>query len=379
MKNLPKKVHIKTKDIFDYQFSSFVKLKLSNQCKQHNVNKDHLTTEKELADLTLKLKNLIEQNLYHWEYNKEYSKRFNFDIPDSDFLYKKSYKNLNLEHYNFNKISYNAKEEHLTMDHLREIKQTGNFSVKSNIKGFPYVWHLSSLLISGKEVERQKFRTFLGFGFSAYNQFKYLFRYSKDSFYFVSFPNLIKDLYRSFKEIFGIIFGVKEMDKEDYNIQYKRRKDDIKRNNINQLKNNNKEFDFTIYHEEIRKIIENLYFDKDTIGFGLPIIRDNKNTYLYRKIFEFSGELKMTLDIQNNPSKRIVYDHLTPSNPSLKGVYEYYGPDLSFDAYEWGERYWDYVSDIDIDQHLSKKSKDFEVKDRDTIQSKNLFTPYKDQ
>lgn len=128
-----------------------------------------------------------------------------------------------------------------------------------------------------------------------------------------------------------------------------------------------------------RKIIENLYFDKDTIGFGLPIIRDNKNTYLYRKIFEFSGELKMTLDIQNNPSKRIVYDHLTPSNPSLKGVYEYYGPDLSFDAYEWGERYWDYVSDIDIDQHLSKKSKDFEVKDRDTIQSKNLFTPYKDQ
>lgn len=128
-----------------------------------------------------------------------------------------------------------------------------------------------------------------------------------------------------------------------------------------------------------QKIIENLYFDKDTTRFGLPIIRDNKNTYLYRKIFEFSGELKMTLDIQNTPSKRIVYDHLTPSNPSLKGVYEYYGPDLSFDAYEWGERYWDYVSDIDIDQHLSKKSKDFEVKDRDTIQSKNLFTPYKNQ
>tara|TARA_R110002049_G_scaffold144822_11_gene307097 strand:+ start:1344 stop:2276 length:933 start_codon:yes stop_codon:yes gene_type:complete len=129
-----------------------------------------------------------------------------------------------------------------------------------------------------------------------------------------------------------------------------------------------------------KKIIENLYFGRDdSVRFGSPIIREAKNAYLYRKIFEFSGDLKMTLDIQKTPKVRIVYDHLSPDNPSLKGVYEYYGPDLSFDAYEWGGRFWDYVADIDMDQNLEKKEKDFEVKDRDTIQSKNLFTPLKGQ
>ena len=87
----------------------------------------------------------------------------------------------------------------------------------------------------------------------------------------------------------------------------------------------------------------------------------------------------MTLAIQKEPKKRIVYDHLSPSSASLKNVYEYYGPDLTFDAYEWGGRFWDYVADIDIDQNLEKKPKDFEVKDRDTIQSKNLFTPFKEK
>lgn len=125
-----------------------------------------------------------------------------------------------------------------------------------------------------------------------------------------------------------------------------------------------------------KKIVEHLFFGgDDTARFGSPIIREAKNQYLYRKVFEFSAELKMTLDIQK-AQKRIIYDHLSPSNPSLRDVYEYYGPDLTFDSYEWGGRYWDHYSDIDSDQNLEKKEKDFEVKDRDTIQSKNLFTPY---
>ncbi len=126
-----------------------------------------------------------------------------------------------------------------------------------------------------------------------------------------------------------------------------------------------------------KKIIDHLFFDQnDSARFGAPIMREAKNAYRYRKIFEFSGDLKMTLDLQSAPKKRIVFDHLSPSNPSLIGVYEYYGPDLTFDAYEWGGRFWDYVSDIDTDQYLEKSKKAFEVKDRDTIQSKDLFTPY---
>lgn len=126
-----------------------------------------------------------------------------------------------------------------------------------------------------------------------------------------------------------------------------------------------------------KKIIDHLFFDQnDSARFGAPIMREAKNTYLYRKVFEFSGDLKMTLDLKRSPKKRIIFDHLSPSNPSLVGVYEYYGPDLTFDAYEWGGQFWDFVSDIDTDQYLKKSEKSFEVKDRDTIKSKDLFVPY---
>ncbi len=124
-----------------------------------------------------------------------------------------------------------------------------------------------------------------------------------------------------------------------------------------------------------KKIIELLYFDgQDSARFGTALIRDQNNEFLKRKIFEFSAELKMNLKFQKELN-RIVYDHLSPSNPTLKGVYEYYGPDFSFDAYNWDGRYWIYKADIDVDAPLEKKEKYFEVPKKDTIQSKNLFNP----
>lgn len=124
-----------------------------------------------------------------------------------------------------------------------------------------------------------------------------------------------------------------------------------------------------------KKVIELMYFDgQDSIRFGTALIKDQNNDFLKRKIFEFSAELKMTLKFQKELN-RIVFDHLSPSNPTLKGVYEYYGPDFSFDSYNWDGRYWTYKADIDVDAPLEKKEKYFEVPKKDTIQSKNLFNP----
>lgn len=124
-----------------------------------------------------------------------------------------------------------------------------------------------------------------------------------------------------------------------------------------------------------KKVIDIFYFDReDSLRFGSPIFRE-KRDIRYRKIFEFSAEVSMNLKFQRNLN-RIVFDFLRPSNPSLTGVYEYYGPDLSSDAYNWGGQFWDYEADINVEEGIKKKDKEFEVKDRDTIQSKNLFQPY---
>lgn len=124
-----------------------------------------------------------------------------------------------------------------------------------------------------------------------------------------------------------------------------------------------------------KKVIDIFYFDRDdSLRFGSPIIRDRREVY-YRKIFEFSAEVSMQMAFQRHLN-RIIFESLSPSNPSLVGVYEYYGPAFIFDAYNWGGRYWDYEADIDVEEGLEKKDKAFEVKHRDTIQSKNLFKPY---
>jgi hypothetical protein len=45
--------------------------------------------------------------------------------------------------------------------------------------------------------------------------------------------------------------------------------------------------------------------------------------------------------------KRIVFDHLSPPDASLKGQTQYYGPDLSYDAYYWKKGRWQLRENID--------------------------------
>lgn len=64
-----------------------------------------------------------------------------------------------------------------------------------------------------------------------------------------------------------------------------------------------------------------------------------------RVIFQHAENTAMTLryDSQLN---MIVFDHLSPSNPAYEGNYEYYGPDFSYDAYEFNKGVWQYVTDV---------------------------------
>lgn len=88
-----------------------------------------------------------------------------------------------------------------------------------------------------------------------------------------------------------------------------------------------------------KKVIEVLSFEKNEPIFGKNIFEVSKNKPTQnRVIFEYNRQNSMTL-IWDKKVNMIVFDHLVPYEPKMAGNFEFYGSDLSFDAYKitWGK------------------------------------------
>jgi len=95
-----------------------------------------------------------------------------------------------------------------------------------------------------------------------------------------------------------------------------------------------------------KKLMEVLCFEKDgSLKFGAPIINYNKIT-LNRLILEYSSNVSMSLNYDEK-SKRIIFDHLSPIEEGLKGQYQFYAPDLSYDALKFKKGKWQHYENID--------------------------------
>lgn len=80
-----------------------------------------------------------------------------------------------------------------------------------------------------------------------------------------------------------------------------------------------------------KKVIEVLNFSPNgEVTFGAAVFGGNAS--LSRKIFSYTKQASMYLTFAV-PKQRIEFDHIVPADPSLKGNFKYYGPDLSYDAY----------------------------------------------
>ncbi|RLD64650.1 MAG: hypothetical protein DRJ01_00140 [Bacteroidetes bacterium] len=96
-----------------------------------------------------------------------------------------------------------------------------------------------------------------------------------------------------------------------------------------------------------KKIIDVLYFTKT----GEP--RFGKNIFIFNKekksrvIYEYSYLSTMTLRY-NDKLNMIIADHLEPSKPSLKGQFQYYGPDFTYDGFFYKNGKWIYKQHIDV-------------------------------
>lgn len=107
-----------------------------------------------------------------------------------------------------------------------------------------------------------------------------------------------------------------------------------------------------------QKIIDVLSFDKEGKPvFGAPIFNygDSVKT---RVIFKYARTVSMML--RYLPSKKwIVYDHLACPNATQLGMYEFYGPDLSYDGLKFKRKKWYLMEKIDLRNEKSEMDKLF--------------------
>ncbi len=96
-----------------------------------------------------------------------------------------------------------------------------------------------------------------------------------------------------------------------------------------------------------KKIIDVLWFDSaGNPRFGLPLIMYG-DSLRCRLVFEYNARAKMSL--RYHPERKmIIFDHLSPPDPSYAGQYQFYGPDFSYDALEYREGLWYLREDVDV-------------------------------
>lgn len=128
-----------------------------------------------------------------------------------------------------------------------------------------------------------------------------------------------------------------------------------------------------------KKIIETFSFNnKGEISFGEKVIRYNLGTDKRpnvvpkaRLIFEYNGEVSMTVSYNSN-LKKIIFDHLMPSDPKLADLYFTYAPDFTYDALKYEKRKWIHSSDVDVRNQeavdpVRWKPKDIKERTKDTL------------
>lgn len=98
-----------------------------------------------------------------------------------------------------------------------------------------------------------------------------------------------------------------------------------------------------------RKLIDVVSFDQwDNLDFGAPLFTGQPNVKVkHRVVFEFNANAVMLLRFDKS-KKMIVFDHLSPSHPSLKGQFSSYGPDFTYDGYFFKKGKWIYKSNLDL-------------------------------
>lgn len=105
-----------------------------------------------------------------------------------------------------------------------------------------------------------------------------------------------------------------------------------------------------------QKVIEVLSFDnKGNIIFGDDVFVTEKGSPK-RIVFEYSREVSMSVKYHDK-FKTIVFDHLSPREPHLVNLKQFYGPDLSYDAFQYKKGKWELLQNVDVRKYAVDNKK----------------------
>lgn len=109
-----------------------------------------------------------------------------------------------------------------------------------------------------------------------------------------------------------------------------------------------------------KKIIDVFHFKGKKLRLGLPIFQEEAGSkrLLRRVFFEYSDKVIIGVNM-NERLNAIVFDHLVPETASLEGMYDYYVPDMSYDAYKWTGSIWQYEEDLVATNRENKKTRQY--------------------
>ncbi len=101
-----------------------------------------------------------------------------------------------------------------------------------------------------------------------------------------------------------------------------------------------------IDNESTMKVIDVLSIENGKISFGAPLFQTDYGLR-QRILFEYNARAVMSLNYDEK-KKRIVFDHLSPPSPQLAGNYKSYGPDFTYDAYQWKQGKWILFKNVEL-------------------------------
>ncbi|HAD98590.1 MAG TPA: hypothetical protein DCG19_14360 [Cryomorphaceae bacterium] len=109
-----------------------------------------------------------------------------------------------------------------------------------------------------------------------------------------------------------------------------------------------------------RKVVDVMTLDgRGRPKFGARIFHvEEFMDQVYRKapmrlILSYSGDYSAS--VRWNPeTEMVIMDHLVPPEPKMKGVYQLYGPDMSYDGLEWDDDWWYLRKEVEFNtgQHI---------------------------
>jgi hypothetical protein len=97
--------------------------------------------------------------------------------------------------------------------------------------------------------------------------------------------------------------------------------------------------------EATMKVIDVLWFDNGKPVFGKPVFSTGHGDR-HRILFEYNPQAAMTLQYDAK-RKMIVFDHLSPPDTSMAGVYYSYGPDFTYDAFRLKGGRWHLKTNVE--------------------------------